>query len=99
MEVYLDDDHEKRKLLKCEQCQQLYYYEFYEMIDWVNGNDPQYRTWVPVATKEDADALALCPPHELLAYYPRLQNDWPANAERPHSWWNRDTHTPRPTLL
>jgi|SRR3989344_4980859 len=90
---YLDDSHDIRRLLRCKQCHQPYYYSFYEWIDWVGGNDPQYRTWIPVAAEEDADALALLSPFELLQYFPRLQSDWPADAERPKTWWNRESIT------
>ncbi len=85
--TYIDDSHLIRRLLKCKDCGQLYFYEFYEEIDWVNGYDPQYRTWIPVRTKEDAKKLSVMQVIEILEFFPRLQSDWPAYAEKPKFKW------------
>ena len=90
---YLDESHDIRRLLKCRKCGQLYYYSFYEEIDWANGNDPQYRTWIPVASKQDAEALSGYSPLGILEFFPRLQSDWPSDAERPRVYWNKTTIT------
>ena len=87
LNTFVDDSHLIRRLLKCKNCNQLYFYEFYEEIDWVNGNDPQYRTWIPIKTKNDAKKLSALLVIELLEFFPRLQSDWPADAEKPEFKW------------
>lgn len=88
LNTFEDESHLIRRLLKCKDCGQLYFYEFYEEIDWVNGNDPQYRTWIPVKTEKDAKKLSMIPVIEILKFFPRLQSDWPSNAERPKFKWS-----------
>ncbi len=61
---YQDDSHLMRRLYRCRRCGQLYFYEFYEEIDWAEGNDPQYCTLIPVADEPSAQALnELAPLH------------------------------------
>jgi len=67
----------------------LYFYEFYEVIDWMNGNDPQYRSYLPVDSIEEADELARLSVFDILDHYPRLQSDWPTAAEHPRVFWIR----------
>ncbi len=77
-----EDSHLIRKLKKCKTCGQLFFYEFYEKIDWVGGNDPQYRTWIPVADQATADSLSKLAPIEILQF-PRIIKDWPSEATQP----------------
>lgn len=85
--TYVDESHLSRKLEKCRECGQLYFYEFYEEIDWVNGNDPQYQLYIPVALSEDAASLANMVRTEFLGFIPRLQSDWPADAKQAIVHW------------
>lgn len=87
LNTFEDDSHLMRHLLRCRDCGQLYFYEFYEWIDWSGGNDPQYRTFLPIESEEEASKLAKMAPSELLQFSPRLQSDWPADAERPSIQW------------
>lgn len=80
VETYEDDSHEIRKLLKCKQCGQLYFYEFLEHIDWVAGNDAMYRQWIPVDHQESAKLLAQESSMELLNY-PAIRVDFPSDAK------------------
>jgi hypothetical protein len=75
-QIYEDDSHLMRKLMKCKKCGQLYFYEFYEEIDWSEGNDPQYRTWIPVEDAESARALHALSIFEILKF-PSIRSDWP----------------------
>lgn len=75
--VYYDDGHLIRALLECTLCGQHYYYEFREEIDWAGGNDPQYRTYIPIVNDPAAiEALNRLDSMELLTLRPRLQDDW-----------------------
>jgi hypothetical protein len=42
LETFVDESHLSRELLRCKECGQLYFFEFYEEIDWEDGNDPQF---------------------------------------------------------
>lgn len=86
---YEEESHVIRRLLECEECRQLYFYEFNETIDWEGGNDPQYRTLIPVTDEEGADKLSKLNEFEILQYHPRLQSDWPKDIKEPKVWWNR----------
>lgn len=85
--TYIDDSHLIRRLLKCKDCGQLYFYEFYEEIDWINGKDPQYRKWIPIKSKADADILSKVTIFEIFTYLPQLQSNWPSEAISPVFQW------------
>lgn len=87
LETFESSSHLKRHLLRCKDCGQLYFYEFYEEIDWERGHDPQYQTYIPVETKDQIEALKATDNYTLLRYTPRLQKDWPSDAERPQVEW------------
>ncbi len=87
IETYVDEAHWWRHLLECRECGQLYFFEFYERIDWEGGADPQYTTFVPVEGQEEIERLKACSPFELLQFSPRLQKDFPKDAKRPKFGW------------
>ena len=87
VETYEDESHWMQRLLKCRECGQLYYYEFYEFIDWEDGRDPQYRTWIPVESPDEADRLKKTHMMDLLGVFPRLQSDFPKDADAPLLRW------------
>jgi len=68
---------------------QLYFFEFYEEIDWDKGNDPQYTTYIPVSTIEQGVELALLEPLALVGASPRLCIDYPKEAKTPTVYWAR----------
>lgn len=84
---YVDDSHFQRSLLQCKDCGQLYFYEFYELVDWKKGNDPQYRTLIPVASEGEADKIKSLGSVQLLDITPRLQIDWPSHSPAPVVQW------------
>ena len=75
IKVLVEISHIFRYILKCNKCGQLFFYEFYEEIDWVKGKDPQWNTYIPVNTVEEAELLNKKSQLELLGVTPRLQND------------------------
>lgn len=89
VETYSDDDHFMRRLVKCRRCGQLYFREFYEEIDWSDGNDPQYRTFIPVKTKSQAEAINRLSRFELMELSPQLRSDFPKEADSPTIYWIR----------
>jgi hypothetical protein len=87
LETFFYESHQWRYLLKCRECGQLYFFEFYEEIDWTHGKDPQCSIYVPLERIEDAAALKSAPRHELLRRVPRLQDDFPKDAVTPTLRW------------
>ncbi len=79
--TFEDDTHLNRALLKCRECGQLYFYEFYEIVDWDDGDDSQYTTYIPVETPDQIEALRNALDFEVLLYEPRLQRDFPKGAK------------------
>jgi hypothetical protein len=54
VETYTDESHLQRALVKCRECGQLYFYEFYERVDWDKGDDAHYSTFIPVPEPGEA---------------------------------------------
>jgi hypothetical protein len=57
IDTYAYESHLHRYLLKCRECGQLYFFEFYEWIDREHGNDPQYSKYIPVSTMDEVEML------------------------------------------
>jgi hypothetical protein len=86
--IYEDDSHLIRKLLRCKECGHLYFKEFYEEIDWIEGKDAQYQTWIPVDDAESGKELNKVSPIMLLSY-PSIRYDYPMGADEPRGpYWN-----------
>lgn len=85
----VESSHLDRSVLKCKQCGQLYFHEFYEEVDWLNGNDKMYTTYIPIE-EQDIAKLENNSPLELLGRVPRLQWDndnkivWIGREEKQH---------------
>lgn len=76
LERYIDESHFIRKLVKCTECGQLYYYEFLEFIDWEHGDDPAYRNFSPIKDESVVEYLNSLSYMEILRQSPRLLFDW-----------------------
>ncbi len=87
VETFAEESHLIRKLKKCEQCGQLYFYQFREEVDYVRGEDPVWRILIPVETREDALALASENEAAVSSRRPRIQWSWTDAKEAPH--WMR----------
>jgi len=87
VKTFADDSHLVRHLLECRQCGQLYFFEFYEEIDWEDGNDPQYQTYIPVETEAEIEILRNATSSELFKFSPRLQRDFPKEAQEATARW------------
>jgi hypothetical protein len=59
-----------RYLVTCRECGQLYGIKFREEIDWLDGDDPSYTTYIPVASAADAARMSGLSSVQLLAYHP-----------------------------
>jgi hypothetical protein len=87
IETFADDSHLSRSLLRCRECGQLYFHEFYEEMDWDDGDDAQYQTYIPVPTREEAERMKDLKVFELTLYSPRLQRDFPKGQTGPRVHW------------
>src|SRR5579864_9389236 len=76
VETLTDESHLERSVLKCRECGQLYFFEFYEIVDWKDGNDRIYWTFIPVDTPERIAALKDASVFDLMRYTPRLLRDF-----------------------
>ncbi|OGJ67519.1 hypothetical protein A2947_02355 [Candidatus Peribacteria bacterium RIFCSPLOWO2_01_FULL_54_110] len=85
--TFVDTSHYSTDILRCKECGQLYYFEWYEHIDWLHGNDPQHWTFIPIDSEEAAEDMLNKLPIELLQINPRLQYDWPHKEGRPEVRW------------
>ena len=59
----IDESHFHVTILVCTACRQKFVSVFTEMVDWVDGNDPQYWSLLPI-TPTEAVMLARDPPTE-----------------------------------
>ena len=87
LETYADESHLRRYLLKCRECGQLYFFEFSEQVDWVDGDDPQFSQYVPVSSAEQAKGLAALDGFGLQRASPVLCIDFPKGAKAPAVYW------------
>lgn len=72
----VDESHFERDIMRCTQCGQHYFYEWFEEIDWDEGDDKMYTTFIPIPLDEKIiQELNERSPFELLAVTPRLQWD------------------------
>lgn len=88
--TYFEDEHLKRRLVKCKQCDQLYLKEFYEEIDWADGEDPQYVTYVPVKDRAEAEQILQEGRESLQSCTPSLHCDWPKNEDKKIFWTGKE---------
>jgi hypothetical protein len=95
LETFVDESHLSRELLRCKDCGQLYFFEFYEEIDWEDGNDPQFSTYIPVETGAEIEILKKASPIKLLEYLPQLRRDFPKDAKSPKTYWNKQESVAR----
>jgi hypothetical protein len=94
LETFVDESHLSRDLLKCKECGQLYFFEFYEEIDWEDGDDPQYSKYIPVGTRAEIEMLKKASPFQLWQYRPQLRRDFPKDAKSPNTYWAEDSSIP-----
>src|SRR5690349_5520694 len=83
------ESHWWRYVLKCRECGQRYFFEFYEEVDWDEGNDPQRSTFIPVETDDEIAALKQASVFDLTRLSPRLVRTFPKDAEQPTTAWVR----------
>jgi len=81
LKVFEDSPHLTRKLMQCNECRQLYFYEFYEIVDWVDGNDDTHYKWIPVDSITEAEQLCKLKSPDLL-HYPSIRIDFPIESEK-----------------
>jgi hypothetical protein len=88
--IVSEDSHSIRKLLCCKECGHLQFYEFNEEVDWQEGKDGQYWTWIPVDDEKSAENLSVISVMEILMY-PSIRYDYPKGSDsaRGPAWYGR----------
>jgi hypothetical protein len=88
----VDDSHFIVRLLTCDRCGQRFVSVFFEIVDWVDGDDSQYWTLLPI-TRQEADHLTQLGEsvtaqvvRELAPGRRSLRRDYP-KGEQPHVLW------------
>ncbi len=87
LETFVESSHWDRSLLKCLECGQVYFWEFYETIDWEGGDDAQHTTYIPVQTPEEVEVLKNASVFDLRLFSPRLERDRPTGANAATMRW------------
>jgi hypothetical protein len=84
----VDDSHFIVSLRHCRECGQRFVWIFTEDVDWVGGDDAQYRDIVPVTLEEAAAAANLDLQYlgSLGAGRRRLWTSWPTGGEQSVGW-------------
>lgn len=88
----VDESHFHVMILACPQCAQPFASVFTELIDWVDGDDPQYWTLLPITDAEAAallgrgDSLSEADLNALGPNRRSLQRDHPKGAPPRLSW-------------
>jgi hypothetical protein len=89
----IDESHFHILIVKCNQCAQRFISVFTEMIDWENGNDPQYRILLPIT---DFEAVSLIQNRDSISEdvinalgkgRKSLRRDFPKDAASPYTYW------------
>ncbi len=74
---FIDESHMTRSLLKCDECGQLYFYEFYEVMNFDGGDDDIFYKYIPVESEKIAEEMSKMSPLALAIYTPQLQINFP----------------------
>lgn len=87
-ETLFKTSHHWRYILTCRKCRARYLFEFYEEIDWEDGEDPQWSIYVPVQSEAQLSEMRkACNPRQLVHFLPHLSVDFPKGAaQRSASW-------------
>lgn len=80
IKIYEDSSHLTRTLKKCKKCGQLYFYEFYEIMNF-DRDDDQYISYIPVDCEKTADKLNELSQMELTSYLQISLNFPPYNSK------------------
>lgn len=73
--TYFDHSHDWRYLLRCRQCGQHYLLDAHEEVDWEEGMDGLYVTYLPVRDAAQGDRLARLDHMALGRWSPCLRKD------------------------
>lgn len=92
--VLIDESHFRIRILSCDQCAQRFISVFTEMIDWKNGNDPQYWILLPITDSEATDlirkrdSISEDEINTLGKGRRSLRRDFPRDAISPYTFWS-----------
>ena len=87
----VDESHFVVKVLQCPMCSQSFVTVFTETVDWIDGEDPQYRMAMPLFEEEAVELAAATEGVEkiirgLPAARPSLKSDFPKGGDFVKYW-------------
>lgn len=87
----VDESHFMVKVLQCPACSQSFVTVFTETVDWIDGEDPQYRTAIPLLEEEAVELAAATEGIEkiirgLHTARPSLKSDFPKGGDLVKYW-------------
>ncbi|HIJ65160.1 MAG TPA: hypothetical protein HPP77_04345 [Candidatus Hydrogenedentes bacterium] len=89
----IDESHYIVAVLTCSACAQRFISIFTEEIDWVDGDDPQYWTLMPLTQQEATDlgrrdgSLSVAALKSLASDRRSLRRDYPKGVDEPRLYW------------
>jgi hypothetical protein len=92
-DLLVGESHYRVVILTCASCAQRFISIFTEKIDWVDGEDPQYWTVMPLTQQEAVDlgcrrdSLSEAELMSLARDRQSLQRDFPKGADKPSVFW------------
>jgi hypothetical protein len=84
--TYSKKSHFSRELVKCRECSQLYLKEFYEEIDWIEGDNPQHITYIPVRSSGEAELINHVGLYQFQNFNPCIKIDRPKGGPKKIYW-------------
>ena len=86
LQIFTRSAHIERDLFKCRECGQLYFHEWYEHLNFKQGNS-MYDTYIPIkAQSELAPLLAARGSSDLAKFIPQLHGSFTNSAEETLQW-------------
>lgn len=86
VKVFTRTSHIERDLLKCRECGQLYFHDWYEHVNF-NNDAAMYDTYIPVETEKEIDELSnIERSADLAQYVPQLHGSF-TNDRDDHLKW------------
>ena len=89
-QTYTSGAHLKRNLLRCRECGQLYFHEWYEHVSFRHSSY-EYDTYIPVVSQDEIDMLLKAKTSaDLLKFTPQLHGSYVNDAESTLRWIKED---------
>ena len=90
VQTYTSSAHLQRNLLRCRECGQLYFHEWYKHVSFKHSAY-EYDTYIPVTSQDEIDTLLKTKTSaDLLAFTPQLHGSCVNDSESTLRWIRKD---------